>query len=184
MDTRMPRQLVIFTDIGDTIIDEGTEVRDENDVVVRADCIPTAWETTLRLYEAGFRIVMVADGLSRSFHNLMELHHLDHVFSGWVISEEVGEDKPSARMFEAAMRTLGLDDADKGRVIMVGNNVVRDMRGANLFGIRSVLMDWSRRRSFDPQCPEDVPTYRIHSPEELFSLAMRLEEELKEEGGV
>ena len=123
---------------------------------------------------------MVADGLSRSFHNLMDLHGLDHVFSGWVISEEVGEDKPSARMFETAMRYLGLTEADKGRIVMVGNNVLRDIRGASRFGIRSVLLDWSKRRSFEPELPEDVPTYRIHMPSELFALAERLNAELVE----
>lgn len=176
------KRLVIFTDIGDTIIDEGTEVREAGDVVIRADCIPGARETTLRLYEAGYPIVMVADGLVKSFHNLMELNGLDHVFSGWVISEAVGEDKPSPKMFEAAMEVLGLTEKDKHRIIMIGNNVVRDMRGASCFGIRSVLLDWSSRRPFDPEIPEDVPTYRIHTPEELFDLAEKLNAELEAEG--
>ena len=77
------------------------------------------------------------------------------------------------------MKAMGLGEADKGRIIMVGNNVIRDMRGANRFGIRSVLMDWSDRRSFEPQLPEDVPTYRIHTPAELFDLAEKLEGELE-----
>ena len=168
------KNLIIFTDIGDTIIDEGTEERDENGVVVWAECIPGARETTLRLYEAGYTIAMVADGLVKSFHNTMDQHGLSPVFSAWIISEAVGEEKPSAKMFEAAMEALGLTKADKSRIIMVGNNVARDMRGAGRFGIRSVLLDWSDRRSFEPQMPEDVPTYRIHTPEELFELAERL----------
>ena len=166
----MGKHLIIFTDIGDTIIDESTEVRDIHRVVQRAACIPGARETTLRLYEAGYTIVMVADGLSRSFHNLMDLHGLSPVFSAWVISEEVGEDKPSPKMFETAMQALHLTDADKHRIIMVGNNVKRDMRGANRFGIRSVLMDWSKKRPFDAELPEDKPDYVIHEPSELFAL--------------
>ena len=172
------KKLIVFTDIGDTIIDEGTEVRDGKDIVTSAECIPGARETTLRLHEAGYTIVMVADGRSVSFRHMMDQHGLSPVFSAWIISEEVGEDKPSPRMFEAAMKAMGLTEADKNRIIMVGNNVIRDMRGANRFGIRSVLMDWSGRRSFEPQLPEDVPTYRIHTPEELFGLAERLEGEL------
>ena len=43
--------------------------------------------------------------------------------------------------------------------------------------IRTVLLDWSSRRSFEPELPEDVPTYRIHRPEELIPLLKRLEEE-------
>ena len=111
----------------------------------------------------------------------MDLHGLSPVFSAWVISEEVGEDKPSAKMFETAMQAMHLTDADKKRIIMVGNNVKRDMRGANRFGIRSVLLDWSKRRPFDAELPEDRPDYVIHNPSELFDLVERLNAELEAE---
>ncbi|MBO7663353.1 MAG: HAD hydrolase-like protein [Clostridia bacterium] len=172
------KRLIIMTDIGDTVIDEGTEQRDAAGVVTRADCIPGARETYLALHQAGFSIVMVADGLVRSFHNTMEQHGLDGIFSAWIISEEVGEDKPSPRMFAAAMKAMGLTDQDKSRIIMVGNNVLRDIRGANRFGLHSVLIDWSKRRPFDEELPEDHAEYRIHRPEELLPLAEKLEREL------
>ena len=108
----------------------------------------------------------------------MNQHGLSDVFSAWIISEEVGEDKPGMRMFEAALHALGLSEADKSRIIMVGNNVKRDIRGANRFGIRSVLIDWSDRRPFDEEFPEDHADYRIHTPEELLPLMERLESEL------
>ena len=169
------KRLIIFTDIGDTIIDEGTEVRNGEDVVIHAECIPGAKETYLRLYEAGYTIVMVADGLNQSFRNTMKENGLDHIFSAWIISETVGEDKPSPKMFSAAMEAMGLTEQDKSRVIMVGNNVSRDIRGANRFGLTSVLLDWSKRRPFDEELPEDHADYRIHTPEELLSLTERLE---------
>ncbi len=172
------KKLILFTDIGDTIIDETTEIRNAEDVVERADCIPGARETYLRLHEEGYRIAMVADGLDASFRNTMRQHGLTPVFEAWIISENVGEDKPSPAMFEAAMEAMGLTDADKGRILMIGNNVKRDVRGGNRFGIRTILLDWSKRRSFEPELPEDVPQYRIHRPEELAGLMDRLEKEL------
>ena len=177
----MAKQLIILTDIGDTIIDEGTEVRNDQGVVVHASCIPGARETYLRLHESGYTICMVADGLTASFRNLMALHGLTDIFSAWVVSEEIGEDKPSPKMFQAAFKALGLTGDDKGRVIMVGNNVKRDMRGAGRFGLRSVLLDWSPRRPFDAEEDADVPTWRIHQPEELFDLCERLNAELEAE---
>ena len=174
------KRLIIMTDIGDTIIDEETEVRNFQQIVIHADCIPGAKETYLRLYQAGYSIVMVADGNTPSFHNTMEENGMSEIFSAWIISDAVGEDKPSPKMFEAAMKALNLTEADKKRIIMVGNNVKRDIRGANRFGIRSVLIDWSKRRPFDEEIREDHPCYRIHRPEELFPLAERLEAELKE----
>ena len=176
---KQKKRLIIMTDIGDTIIDENTEVRDETDTVIHADCISGAKETYLALHNAGYTIAMVADGLTRSFHNTMDENGLSSVFSVWIISEEIGEDKPSAKMFDAAMRALHLQEADKKRVIMVGNNVKRDIRGANRFGVRSVLIDWSKNRPYAEELPEDHADFVIHHPEELLALADRLEAELE-----
>ena len=173
------KRLIIFTDIGDTVIDEGTEIRNDEDIVIHAECIPGAKETYLRLYEAGYTIVMVADGLTKSFHNTMELHGLDHIFSAWIISDVIGEDKPSPKMFSAAMEAMGLTEKDKSRILMIGNNVTRDIRGANRFGLTSVLIDWSKRRPFTEELPEDHADWRIHTPEELFPLAEMLEAQLE-----
>lgn len=172
------KRLIIFTDIGDTVIDEGTEIRNEEGIVVQADCIPGARETYLKLHEMGFQIAMVADGLTPSFHNTMNLHGLIHIFSAWIISDAVGEEKPSPRMFDAAMRALNLTESDKSRILMIGNNVPRDIRGANRCGLTSVLIDWSKRRPFTEELPEDHADYRIHTPEELLPLALRLNEAL------
>lgn len=173
------KKLIIMTDIGDTVIDEGTEVRNQNGDVVSAECIPGAKETYLHLYEEGYTIIMVADGTTPSFHNTMEQHGMDHVFSAWIISDKIGEDKPSPKMFSAAMMALNLKEEDKKRIIMIGNNVKRDIRGANRFGIRSVLIDWSARRPYVEELPEDHFTYRIHTPEEILPLVRRLEAELE-----
>ena len=171
------KKMILFTDIGDTIIDEGTEERNGEDIVQRAECIPGARETYLRLHEEGFRIAMVADGLDASFKNMMRQHGLTGIFDAWIVSELVGADKPDPAMFRAAMDALGLTDADKSRILMIGNNVKRDIRGGNRFGIRTALLTWSKRRSFEPEEPEDVPTYRICEPKELAALVHRLENE-------
>ena len=176
----MDKKLIIFTDVGDTIIDESTEVRKERwGVVYSAACIPGAKETFLSLYQQGYTIVMVADGLERSFHNTMEENGLDHVFSEWVISEQLGVEKPNALMFRTAMERMGLTDADKEREIMVGNNLSRDIIGANRFGIRSVHMAWSPHYPKVASTPEEEPTFCIHQPEELLPLVDRLEKQLE-----
>ena len=171
------KRIVLFTDIGDTIIDEGTEVRDEGGTVIHARCIPGARETMRTLCEAGYPIVMVADGTVQSFSNTMRENGLDDIFSARIISEAVGAEKPDPRMFRAAMDALGLTDADRGRIVMVGNNVKRDILGANRAGLISVLLTWSDRRPFDEDSPEEHPAYKIATPPELIPLLERLEEE-------
>lgn len=172
-------KLIIFTDIGDTVIDEGTEVREVPEgVVYHARCIPGAKETMLELYERGYTIAMVADGLIESFDNMMEENGLSHIFAARSISEEFGVEKPSAIMFESAMQRLGLKVEDKSRIVMVGNNVARDMVGAKRFGIRSIQLVWSDRHPTVPACEEEVADYVIYSPTELLGLVERLEQEL------
>ena len=173
------QKLIIFTDIGDTIIDEGTEVRKiPKGVVYHASCIPGAKETMISLYNSGHTIAMVADGLKESFYNTMEENGLSHIFASMVISEEFGVEKPNPILFQTAMERLKLTEADKCRIIMVGNNVERDIVGAKRFGIRSVQLLWSDRHPFEPTCPDEEPDYIIHYPGELLELVAKLEREL------
>jgi putative hydrolase of the HAD superfamily len=83
-------------------------------------------------------------------------------------------------MFQEAMDQLGLSDADKGRVVMVGNNLRRDIRGANLFGIASVWLDWTTRYPRESRDADEVPDYTIHVPAELPALLDGLEAALQQ----
>ena len=114
----------------------------------------------------------------------MRRNGLSHIFSAWIVSEAVGCQKTDARMFRAAMEGLGLTDADRGRILMVGNNLERDVAGANRFGIRSALLDWSPRYRHEPANGDEVPDYRIHFPGELPGLAERLNDQLHRESAM
>lgn len=65
---------------------------------------------------------------------------------------------------------------------MVGNNLERDIVGANRFGITSVFIKWSPRYPMEPKNEEEVPDYIIRKPLELLDLVEKLEAEL-ENGG-
>ena len=175
----MNKKLIIFTDIGDTIVDEGSEVRNvPGGVVLSAGLIPGTKEAMLQLYDEGYTIAMVADGLVESFHNTMTQNGLEHIFAAKAISEAVGVSKAHPKMFRAAMDALGLTDADKDRIIMVGNNKARDVAGANRFGITSVHLTWSPRYNHEAECEDERADYRIGSPEELPALVRQLNEKL------
>lgn len=176
----MEKKLIIFTDSGDTIIDEGTEVRDEKGIVVHAELIPGAGETLKALYDRGYIIALVADGEEQSFTNVYEENGLGDCFHTRTISEIVGIQKPSEKMFQDAMDKNHLTHEDKKRVIMVGNNVKKDIKGANRFGITSVLLDWSPRYDMVPACEEEEPDYILHEPKELLALVEKLEGQLGE----
>lgn len=174
------RRTVIFTDIGDTIVDEGTEVRrQEGGIVLSAGFLPGAVTTYRQLYREGFPIVMVADGYLKSFQNTMGLAGLTDIFAAWVVSDEIGAEKPDRLMFQTAMDKLGLTGRDKGRILMIGNNLKRDIAGASRFGIHSILQAWSPRYNMMPESPEEQPTFRVERPAELIPVIHYWEEKLQ-----
>lgn len=169
------RKLILFMDSGDTIMDEGTEVRDEHDVVVQGNCIPGADRMLKTLHEQGYTIAIVADGMYQSFQNLFQNNHIQGTFDALICSEAVGVTKPHPLMFATAMKELGLGLDDISRIVMVGNNLERDIRGANHMGITSVHLSWSPRYPKTPSREEDMPDYVISEPMELVELANKLD---------
>lgn len=172
------RNLIIFTDSGDTIIDEGTQVFDERGIVTKADFIPGADRVLKTLYEEGYRIALVADGEWESFQNVYRENGLGYCFEEWIVSEVVGEQKPAKSMFDTAMQKMKLTDADKPYIVMIGNNLKKDVAGANRYGLTSVWLDWSPRYFHTVEEADWTPDYTVKTPDELLALLHRLEENL------
>ncbi|WDQ98385.1 HAD family hydrolase [Devosia sp. J2-20] len=166
----------IFLDCGDTLVDERSEVKTAgSDVVLSGDLIPGASDMVQALKAAGHKLVLVADGPRQTFVNLLTQHDLWGLFDAHVISEDVGVLKPDARMFDAALTAAGLTRADAWRCVMVGNNLSRDIKGANALGITSIFMSWSTLRAHTPADRDEVPDYRVTSPAQLPGLIDQLE---------
>ena len=177
----MNKKLIIFTDSGDTIIDEATQVYDGRHIVQEAKFIPEADKVLRQLHEEGYTIALVADGEWDSFQNVYRRTGLDDCFDAWVVSEVVGQQKPAPIMFETAFEKLHLTDADRSRVVMIGNNLKKDIAGANRQGLTSVWLDWSPRYFHRVEEPDWQPDYTVHTPLELLELIHRLEAELEAE---
>lgn len=166
----------IFLDCGDTLIDERTEEKlPGSEVVIKADLIPGAKEMMDALKAAGHKLILVADGPRQTFTNMLTHHGLWDHFDAHIISEDIGVHKPDAAMFDAALKAAGLSRADAWRTVMVGNNLSRDICGANALGITSIFMAWSTLRTHEPANPSEVPDYRIEKPSQLPALLDRLE---------
>lgn len=172
------RNLIIFTDSGDTIIDEGTQVFDERGIVTKAEFIPGADEVLKTLQEEGYRIALVADGEWESFQNVYRENGLGYCFEEWIVSEVVGEQKPARSMFDTAMEKMKLTDADKPQIVMIGNNLKKDVAGANRYGLTSIWLDWSPRYFHTVEEPDWKPDYTVKTPDELLVLLHGLEQKL------
>ena len=85
-------------------------------------------------------------------------------------SEKMGCEKPNARIFDAALRALGVENRE--HVLMVGDSLSSDMQGGSNAGLDTC---W-----YNPHHAENpgkvIPTYEITSLEELYPLVMEQEE--------
>ena len=176
----MGKNLIIFTDSGDTIIDESTQIFDERGIVTRAEFIPGAGEVLKQLREEGYRIALVADGEWESFQNVYRENGLGYCFEEWIVSEVVGEQKPARTMFDTAMEKMKLSESDKPFIVMIGNNLKKDVAGANRYGITSIWLDWSPRYFHSVEEPDWQPDYTVKTPEELKVLIGELEKKCEE----
>ena len=173
----MNRILAVCLDFGDTLADEASEVKDDSLTTLRAELIPGSGELLRELKRRGYKLALVADGRPGTYSNVLHQHSVHGLFDAFSISEEVGVEKPDARMFVTALDVLGIDQVDYDRTVMVGNRLDRDVGGANALGMISVWIDWSGRYASAPQHDVEVPDHTIHLPMQLLEVMEELEQE-------
>lgn len=165
---------VILLDCGDTLVDESTEQKNERGESLRADLIPGAGKLVRQLKRRGHPLALCADGPVATFENILTQHGLYGCFDAFAISEAVGVEKPDERMFRAALDGLNVDSAHYENAVMVGNNLERDIAGANAFGLNTVFLAWSNKRRKTPESDLETPDFTIQQPLELLDVLDRL----------
>jgi putative hydrolase of the HAD superfamily len=166
----------LLFDIGDTIMIEETEVKDAEETTLSADLIPGMAEALRQFKAQGHRLAIVADSRPNTPPNVLRQHGLLDLFEALSISEVVGAIKPDARIFRAALDAMRIPESDYARVVMVGNNLERDVVGANRLGLISVFFHWNERRRTQPLVEDEQPRHTVRSAQELVRLVMRLNE--------
>ncbi len=167
--------LAICLDCGDTLIDEATEVKNDLGVSQKADLIPGADVMVKELKRRGYRLALVADGPAATFVNNLSPYGIYQLFDAYAISEVIGTEKPDALIFRHALDQLVIAEQDYGRVVMLGNHLARDVKGANDLGIISVWLDWAPRRPKLPASVAETPRFSIKKPLDMLTILDQLE---------
>lgn len=131
---------------------------------------PFVYDETFKVLDAlkgNYQLLLLTNG-SPDLQNtkLSITPELVPYFDYIVISGEFGKGKPDPSLYEYALSKLSLE---KDKVIMVGDNLMTDILGANRAGIRSV---WVNRHQKERN--EVIPTYEIRHLEELFPILEEL----------
>lgn len=165
----------LLFDLGDVIMQEETEVKDAEWNTLSAELVAGMGEALRGLKARGYRFGLVADTRVQTARNVLHQHDLYDLFDALAISEQVGVEKPAARIFRAALAALKIAPPDYSRVVMIGNNLMRDVRGANQIGLISVWFHWNERYLPDPDFV-DMPAYEVRSAGALVELIDQIEE--------
>lgn len=167
----------VFFDLGDTLMDETTEIKDQNLVTIDAELIDGAKDVLVKLKELGYKIALVADTRIGTYKNVLGKFDLFRYFDCFAISEELGISKPNPEIFLFALNSLGIDKEDYKNVIMVGNNLKKDIAGANRLGLISVWIHRNERYPSIPESDEEVPRFEIKNLSELLDIVEKIEKD-------
>lgn len=109
-----------------------------------------------RRVSAKMPIYLVTNGIASVQRTRLSLCEIREYLSGVVISEEVGRQKPDPEMIYEAMRQAG--EADKRRVVMLGDSLTSDIRAAKNAGVDSVLFTNGKEPPEDGFADDTVKT--------------------------
>ena len=99
-----------------------------------------------------YRLALISD--AQSCYALPEIQAvgLENYFESIVISSLHGFRKPDARLFQQTLDDMKLEPAE---VIWVGNNMFRDIYGAQALGIKSIFIDSNQgAKSYEDVAPD------------------------------
>lgn len=93
---------------------------------------PYAYDLCRELYKS-YSLYIVTNGVGRTQLNRFNLSEINKFFKGIFISDEIGYAKPNKMFFDSVCREIGY--TDKQKILLVGDSIDSDIRGANNFGI-------------------------------------------------
>ncbi|MDX8045424.1 HAD family hydrolase [Gracilibacillus sp. S3-1-1] len=131
---------------------------------------PFVYEETYSVLEKlqhDYQLVMLTNG-SPDLQNtkLTITPELKQYFDHIIISGGFGKGKPDPSIFEHVLETANISNDE---AIMVGDNLMTDILGANRTGIKNVWINRENKTAQDVQ-----PTYEIKHLEELFDVLAKL----------
>ena len=133
-----------------------------NMTTARFSLLPGA-EELVRYLAKKYPLTVVTNGFVEVQYEKFDKSGLKDCFAHIVLSEEVGCQKPSPRIFEEALRMNGLSADD---VLMIGDSWNSDIQGAINAGIDQIWI----RKSKDPLPEGQSATYLVQSLSEVMEI--------------
>ena len=143
-------------------------------LATHADVIPGAEEALQELAEVA-TMIAVSNGTESVERGRLKLSGFEKYFDDIFISETVGVSKPNPKIFQMAMRKLGIEHSDK--VLVVGDSLSADIQGGVNAGLDTC---WVNMNGLENESGL-TPTYEVKALRELYPIVME-EDELQNVG--
>ena len=143
-------------------------------LAAHADVIPGAEEALQELAEVA-TMIAVSNGTESVERGRLKLSGFEKYFDDIFISEAVGVSKPNPKIFQMAMRKLGIEHSDK--VLVVGDSLSADIQGGVNAGLDTC---WVNMNGLENESGL-TPTYEVKALSELYPIVME-EDELQNVG--
>jgi putative hydrolase of the HAD superfamily len=114
-------------------------------------------EELLKTAKNESKVALITNGLESVQKARLSNYELEKFFDAILISGECGLSKPDSLIFQQCLDLLG--HKDRSSVIMIGDSLSSDIRGANNFGIDSCWFN-PHGQDMDPTC---YPTFTAES---------------------
>ncbi|RME52186.1 HAD family hydrolase [Candidatus Woesearchaeota archaeon] len=109
------------------------------------------YEETFEVLESlrkQFKLALISNSDAINSKQVMEKLELAKYFDNVFLSWEVGLLKGEPEFYEKVLSTMKLNKED---VVVVGDSVESDMEGAEMAGLKGILVDRRDRREFEPK---------------------------------
>ena len=143
-------------------------------LATHADVIPGAEEALQELAEVA-TMIAVSNGTESVERGRLKLSGFEKYFDDIFVSEAVGVSKPNPKIFQMAMRKLGIEHSDK--VLVVGDSLSADIQGGVNAGLDTC---WDNMNGLENESGL-TPTYEVKALRELYPIVME-EDELQNVG--
>ena len=143
-------------------------------LATHADVIPGAEEALQELAEVA-TMIAISNGTESVERGRLKLSGFEKYFDDIFVSEAVGVSKPNPKIFQMAMRKLGIEHSDK--VLVVGDSLSADIQGGVNAGLDTC---WVNMKGLENESGL-TPTYEVKALSELYPIVME-EDELQNVG--
>jgi 2-haloacid dehalogenase len=110
------------------------------------------------------KLGVITNGLEDVQMPRIRKQKVDHFFEAVIVSEEIGHAKPQAAFFDHTFQAIG--HPPKERVLVVGDSLQSDIRGARGYGLRSCWYNPKGQENPGPHFPD----HEIRSLDEVLRL--------------